>query len=84
MATAMQGIDMLVFTAGVGENNAVIRERVCAELGWLGARLDADANQQNAAIISAPDSAFTIAIEATNEEWVAAQHAWELIGLGWR
>ncbi|NLX17454.1 MAG: acetate kinase, partial [Ramlibacter sp.] len=84
MATAMQGIDLLVFTAGVGENNAVIRERVCAELGWLGARLDADANQQNAAIISAPDSAFTIAIEATNEEWVAAQHAWELIGLGWR
>ena len=84
MATAMNGIDMLVFTAGVGENNPVIRQRVCEELAWLGARLDPVANQQNAAIISAPDSAFTMAIEPTNEEWVAAQHAWELIGLGWR
>ena len=84
MATAMNGIDMLVFTAGVGENNPVIRQRVCEELAWLGARLDPVANQQNAAIISAPDSAFTIAIEPTNEEWVAAQHTWELIGLGWR
>ena len=84
MATAMNGIDMLVFTAGVGENNPVIRQRVCEELAWLGARLDPVANQQNATIISAPDSAFTIAIEPTNEEWVAAQHTWELIGLGWR
>ena len=53
-------------------------------VAWLGARLDPVANQQNAAIISAPDSTFTMAIEPTNEEWVAAQHAWELIGLGWR
>ncbi len=81
MAVALQGVDMLVFTAGVGENNAIIRERVCAQLGWMGARLDAAANRQHASVISAPDSAFMVAVEPTNEEWIAARRTVELLGL---
>mgnify|MGYP000668074011 CR=1 FL=1 len=80
MATTLGGIDLLVFTAGVGEHNATIRERVCAELEWLGARLDPEANARHASVISAPESGFTIAVEATNEEWVAAQRSHELLG----
>ena len=63
------------------ENNAIIRQRVCEELGWLGARLDASANAANSPVISAPDSAFTIGVEPTNEEWVAAQRTYELVQL---
>ena len=81
LATVTKGIDLLVFTAGVGENNAIIRQRVCEELGWLGARLDASANAANSPVISAPDSAFTIGVEPTNEEWVAAQRTYELVQL---
>ena len=80
MATTLGGIDLLVFTAGVGEHNATIRERVCAELEWLGARLDPEANARHASVISAPESGFTIAVEPTNEEWVAAQRSHELLG----
>ena len=81
LATVTKGIDLLVFTAGVGENNAIIRQRVCEELGWLGAKLDASANTANSPVISAPDSAFTIGVEPTNEEWVAAQRTYELVQL---
>ena len=81
LATVTQGIDLLVFTAGVGENNAVIRQRVCEELGWLGAKLDDAANAANSPIISSADSAFTIGVEPTNEEWVAAQRTYELVEL---
>jgi acetate kinase len=43
---------MLVFTAGVGEHNAFIRERVCRALGWLGVTLDQEANNQHGLVIS--------------------------------
>lgn len=75
MATVLGGLDLLVFTAGVGENNALVRERVCGELAWLGVKLDAAANARHAALISAPDSAVRVAVEPTNEEWMAATQA---------
>lgn len=73
------GLDMLVFTAGVGEHNAAIRERVCQRLTYLGIALDAEANQKNAHVISTPDSGCRVLIEPTNEEWVAATHASRLL-----
>jgi acetate kinase len=66
---------MLVFTVGVGEHSAVLRERICAALGWLGLELDAKANAANAATISRAASRVLVAVEPTNEEWIAASHA---------
>lgn len=69
------GLDLLVFTAGIGEHNAAIRERVCREFGWLGLELDADANARDEACISTAASSVAVAVEATNEEWIAASQA---------
>ncbi len=52
LAAVLGGLDMLVFTAGIGENNAELRRRVCVQLGWLGLNLDQDANASHAAVIS--------------------------------
>ncbi len=79
LTAALGGLDMLVFTAGIGEHNAVIRQRIVEALGYLGLVIDTPANNANAPIISAPHSAVTVAIEPTNEEWVAARHALSLV-----
>lgn len=79
LAAVLGGLDMLVFTAGIGEHNATIRERVCRALGWLGVRLDDVANAAHAAVISADDSAIRVVVEPTNEEWIAASAALALI-----
>jgi len=80
LAAVLGGLDMLVFTAGIGEHNAAIRERVCAGLAYLGVALDADANARNADCISSPASRIPVAVARTNEEWVAAWHATRLLG----
>ena len=79
LGAILGGIDLVVFTAGVGEHNAVIRERVCTELGLFGIRLDAAANAAHAPIISSIDSATVVAIEPANEEWLAALRASEMV-----
>lgn len=71
----MGGLDMLVFTAGVGEHNATIRERVCKGLAYLGVMLDDAANEQHAPVISLDQSGIRVLVEPTNEEWIAAEHA---------
>ena len=75
LAAALGGLDMLAFTAGVGERSAVLRERICRALGWLGIELDDGANRANAPTISRAGSRVRVAVEPTNEEWVAARHA---------
>jgi acetate kinase len=75
LAAVLGGLDLLVFTAGIGEHNAVLRERIVHALGYLGAELDDAANQVHGAIISTPTSRVRVAVEPTNEEWVAARHA---------
>ncbi len=79
LVATLGGLDMLVFTAGVGEHNAVVRERVCARLDWLGAELDATANTGHEAVISTPASRVRLCVEPTHEEWVAARHAQRLL-----
>ncbi|MDE2279002.1 MAG: acetate/propionate family kinase [Xanthomonadaceae bacterium] len=79
LAAVLGGLDLLVFTAGIGEHNAVIRERVCAALGWLGVALDGGANAAHAAVISAPQSRVRVAVEPTNEECIAARAAVDLL-----
>jgi acetate kinase len=74
MATTLGGLDGLVFTAGMGERSAVIRQRVCAGLGWLGVVLDAQANAGHQPRISAADSRVPVLIVCADEERVIARH----------
>ena len=80
LAAVLGGLDLLVFTAGVGEHNAFVRERVCRDLAFLGIALDQGANAADAAIISTGDSRVRVGVEPTNEEWVAARDALGALG----
>ncbi|WP_304225927.1 acetate/propionate family kinase [Gracilinema caldarium] len=81
-AALMQGLDGLVFTAGIGEHDAALRERVCSKLAWIGLRLDAERNRkaQGETIISAGDSAVVALVIPTNEELAIALEVQELLG----
>ena len=74
MAAAMGGIDALVFSAGIGENNAKIRAAICAPLGFLGIHIDTVANVNNAECISGTSSAYPVFVLPTDEESVIAGH----------
>ncbi|MGU7812179.1 acetate/propionate family kinase [Burkholderia sp. AW49-1] len=75
LTALLGGLDMLVFTAGIGEHSAELRERICASLGWLGVALDARANAAHAHVVSSASSAVAVVVEPTNEAWVAARAA---------
>jgi acetate kinase len=79
LAAALQGIDAFVFTAGIGENSAYIRERIVGKLAWLGASLDEEANVMHAPVISRPGSKFPIHVLPTDEELMIAQHTLALL-----
>ncbi|MBS0431851.1 MAG: acetate/propionate family kinase [Proteobacteria bacterium] len=79
LTAVLGGLDLLVFTAGVGEHNAFVRERVCRDLGFLGVALDAAANAAHAPVISGAASKVRVGVEPTNEEWMAASHAQQLL-----
>ena len=73
------GLTDLVFTAGIGEHSDRVRDRVCQRLGSIGVKLDAEANQKNAPIISSPDSAVTVRVIPTDEELGIARRTYELV-----
>jgi acetate kinase len=73
LVAVLGGLDLLVFTAGVGEHCAFVRQRVCHALAFLGITLDDRANQADEAIISTTGSLVRVAVERTNEEWIAAR-----------
>ena len=79
LAAVMGGLDALVFTGGIGEHAAPVRERTCAALSWLGLELDPAANGSDATVISRPASRITALVLPTNEEWMIARHTAELI-----
>ncbi len=83
MATALDGLDALVFTAGVGEHSSAVRESVCTRLGFLGVELDAAANASASpgSTISAAGSAVTVVVVEAREDVVAARAARELLRL---
>ncbi len=74
LASALGGLDGLVFTAGIGEHAAAIRAEICGRLEWLGLRLDAAANAANARRISAADSRIAVHVIPTDEEAMIARH----------
>ncbi len=75
LAAALGGLDMLVFTAGIGEHSTEMRRRICAGLGWLGLVLDGAANAAHGPLISSTLSRVQVGVEPTNEEWIAARLA---------
>jgi acetate kinase len=79
LATAVGGIDALVFTAGIGERAAPVRARVGALLGWIGVRLDQAANAKNETIISAPGSSVQVLVIPTDEEVMIARHTKDIL-----
>ncbi|MCX7163047.1 MAG: acetate/propionate family kinase [Betaproteobacteria bacterium] len=79
LAAALEGLDALIFTGGIGEHGARVRQQVCTRFDWLGLRLDAAANAANASTISAADSRIAVCVIPTNEEWIIARHTAKLI-----
>jgi acetate kinase len=77
----LRGIDGLVFTAGIGENSADIRERICDASSWLGIELDREANAQSGPRISSARSRVSVWVVRTNEELMIARHTASLLGL---
>ena len=79
LAAALGGLDAIVFTAGIGENSAVVRERVCRDAHWLGVRLDAAANTKGGPRISTAASRVAVWVIPTDEELMIARHTRALI-----
>ena len=79
-AAALGGLDVLVFTAGVGENGVMMRQMICEGLEFLGVKLDVEKNKLRGdeRIISTPDSKVTVWVIPTNEELMIAQDTAEL------
>ena len=81
-AAAMGGVDIIVFTAGVGENQAGMREEVCRDMEWMGVRID---NELNASVrgkeveLSTPDSKVKVCIIPTDEELMIATDTMNLL-----
>jgi len=79
LAAALGGLDALVFTAGIGERAAPIRERVCRDAAWLGVQIDEAANAKGGPRISAAGSRVSAWIVPTNEELMIARHTQHLM-----
>jgi acetate kinase len=81
LAAALGGLNALVFTAGIGEHSAVIRERICRKASWLGIRVDETANAADSPRrISTVDSSVSAWMIPTNEEFIIAEHAVRVVG----
>ena len=79
LAAALHGLDALVFTAGIGENSAALRERVCRDAAWLGVELDPGANADGGPRISSGASRVSAWVVATNEELMIARHTADFV-----
>jgi acetate kinase len=81
LAAALEGLDALVFTGGIGERSAPIRARVCDRLAWLGISVDGTANEKGGPRISAPDAPTDAWVIPTNEELMIARHTQRVIAV---
>lgn len=76
---SLEGLDGIVFTAGIGENDPVIRSAICARMAWAGVLLDEAANAANAPVISRPDSRIAVRVIPTDEERMIAFHTFNML-----
>jgi len=83
MLASLGGLDVLVFTAGVGENNPAIRAAACANFEFLGLKLDLAKNNQQAidCDISSSDSAIRVLVIHTQEDWEIARECWNILAV---
>ena len=79
LAAVLGGVDTLVFTGGIGERAAPVRESICAELAFLGVTLDAERNAAHAPIISHAAGAVTIRVLPTDEDLMIARHTAQIV-----
>jgi acetate kinase len=81
-SAAMGGLDTLVFSAGIGENSPIIRQRICRGLGFLGIALDPRLNARNAPVISDGTRSAMVRVIATDEELMIARSVAHVLKLG--
>jgi len=79
LVAAMEGLDGLVFTAGIGERSAQVRGEVCRLAAWLGIELDEPANESGGPMISTPESKIAVWVVPTDEERMIALHTRDLL-----
>jgi acetate kinase len=79
MIAALDGIDMLVFTGGIGENDAEARAEICAGLAWAGIVLDADRNRAAVNPMNASGSRCRVMVLPSLEDEQIARHSWALL-----
>ena len=83
MAASMEGVDTMVFTAGIGENSVTMRAGVAERLGWMGVKIDPELNKirsDEPRVISTPDSKIRVLVVPTNEELMIALDVEALLG----
>jgi acetate kinase len=74
MVASLEGLDTLVFTAGIGENSPLVWEHACKSFSFLGLKIDPSMHRSaNDQVISAEDSEVTVLVIHTQEEWAIAQ-----------
>jgi acetate kinase len=74
MAHSLGGLDCLLFTGGIGENSDAVRERICADLTWLGVDIDTVANRRHAECFATANTAVELLVLTTSEETTIARH----------
>jgi acetate kinase len=79
MIAVLDGVDLIVFTGGIGEHDAQARAKICRGLSWIGVRLDDDRNRCADNPINAAASRCTVRVLASQEDEVIARHVWELL-----
>lgn len=84
LAAVLNGVDALVFTAGIGENSTEIRKWICESSAWLGVELDQDANARKGPRISTTQSKVSAWVIPTNEELMIMRHTAALLGLKYK
>ena len=79
LTAALEGLQQLVFTGGIGENDTDLRQRALDRCSWLGIQIDKDANDRATSVISTPDSSIVVRVIPTDEEAMIATHVEELL-----
>jgi acetate kinase len=80
LAAALNGLDTLVFSGGIGENAPDVRSRICTGLEHLGVQIDAVRNNERAPIVSTDDAAVTVRVIPTDEEIMIARIVERIVG----
>ena len=79
MIAVLGGVDTIVFTGGIGENDAKVRSEICAGLAWIGVSLDESRNRAASNPVSESASPCKVLVLASQEEEQIARHVWALL-----